>query len=235
MIIYPTGGLSNKLRVLFSYYQYTSKINKILYVIWDITEECPGFFLNYFLPINNIKIIECYKHNKNDINRIKPDYKGSHWHPTYSPYENDIYGSLHLHKHMKDIIENNIKKLGNRYISVHIRRTDHIYLAKKNNNYSKDIEFVNFINKYDDYNLYIATDNKETQDIFYKLYKNRIKVIKFIDDKYKCRRRKTNLGDSIIDLYMCIHSEHFMGSGFSSYSHLIEHFRKKIENRKNRK
>ena len=232
MIIYPTGGLSNKLRVLFSYYQHTSNLNRILYVMWDITEECPGFFLSYFLPIRNIRFIDFNKNNnniKNKIERIKYNYKGSQWHSTYSSYENDIYDSLHLQKYMKDIIDNNIKKLGDRYISVHIRRTDHTYLATENKDYTKDIEFIHFINKHDDYNLYIATDNKETQNIFHTLYKNRIKVIKFIDEKYKYRRRKTNLGDSIIDLYMCVHSDYFMGSGFSSYSHLIEHFRRKLK------
>ena len=54
MIIYPTGGLSNKLRVLFSYYQHISNLNRILYVMWDITEECPGFFLSYFCLLETL-------------------------------------------------------------------------------------------------------------------------------------------------------------------------------------
>ena len=52
--IIPTGGLSNKLRVIFSYYAKAKKINKKLYVLWNECNACNGFFLNYFEPIENI-------------------------------------------------------------------------------------------------------------------------------------------------------------------------------------
>ena len=34
--------------------------------------------------------------------------------------------------------------------------------------------------------------------------------------------RKTSLRDAILDIYMCVSSEKFMGSGYSSFSDFIE-------------
>ena len=37
------------------------------------------------------------------------------------------------------------RSINNNYISVHIRRTDHISLAKKNNKYTTDQDFITFL------------------------------------------------------------------------------------------
>ena len=44
IVIQPTSGLGNKLRVIFSYYELAKKQNKKLYVIWIINNACNGFF-----------------------------------------------------------------------------------------------------------------------------------------------------------------------------------------------
>lgn len=46
--IQPVGGLCNYLRVIFSYYVYATNMNEQLLVIWNETEYCNGFFLDYF-------------------------------------------------------------------------------------------------------------------------------------------------------------------------------------------
>ena len=56
-------------------------------------------------------------------------------------------------------------------------------------------------------NLYIATDNRTTQQLFFNKYKDRIKVIKLITNNNKARQ--TSLKTAIIDLYMCAHSSKF--------------------------
>jgi len=63
-----------------------------------------------------------------------------------------------------------VKKLNNKYIAVHIRRTDHSKLAKKNNSFTNDKQFMTFINNNKGLYLYLATDNRKTQNIFYKKY-----------------------------------------------------------------
>jgi hypothetical protein len=213
MIIKPLGGLCNRLRVLFSYYKYENR----LIVVWIVDEECPGKFLDYFEKIKNVIFI--YK----NIN-YKIDYTGSEIHPKHKLEESFIYDNLKLLPFIKNKIDNIISKLGNKYISVHIRRSDHTYLAKKHNQFTSYMNFVDFININKDYYIYIATDNRITQYIFYQLYKSKIKLIKFIN-KINQNRRKTSLEDSIIDLYVCVYSNLFCGTKYSSFTDLIYNLR----------
>jgi hypothetical protein len=213
-VVVPLGGLCNKLRVIFSYNDFAIYNNKKLIVIWKIEKNCPGLFLNYFEPINNITFME------NNTNNLKIDYKGCSINNDYPPN----YKKLKLLPYMIQIIKNKINLLGNNYIAVHIRRTDHIELAKKNNKYTTDDDFFDFIEKNKkDNNIYIATDNKITYDIFKNKYNNIIKLSYHVEIN---SLRETSLEDSIIDLFMCIYSSNFKGSGWSSFSDLIYNFRK---------
>ena len=54
LVIEPIHGLSNYLRVVFSYYKKACELNEELIVIWSVTSECNGFFLDYFEPVKNI-------------------------------------------------------------------------------------------------------------------------------------------------------------------------------------
>ena len=223
-VVYPEAGLCNKLRVTFSYNKYCIENNKNLIVIWDVTQECPGYFLDYFKEIDGI---DFYKNNDKNF---KIDYRGGAVHPAYNPYDNFVYDKLQLKPRLEKQIKNNILKLGNNYISAHIRRTDHLSMAKSQNRYFDDNEYIDFINSNDNYNLYIATDNKKTQDLFYDKYKNKIKVYKQIKESNKLRQ--TDLKTAIIDIFMCVYSKKFMGSGYSSYTDLIDQLRSKVHNTK---
>ena len=90
----------------------------------------------------------------------------------------------------------------------------------------KDIE-SNFLKRgmrYPDYNIYLATDNRQTQDIFHNKYKHRIKTIKFINPLQRQLRHST-LEDTIIDIYTCVNATFFKGSGCSSFTDLINDLR----------
>ena len=63
--------------------------------------------------------------------------------------------------------------------------------------------------------IYLATDNRKTQDKFIKKYGNRIKINKMIIQNDKVRQ--TNLEDAIIDLFVCSRAKKFKGSGWSSF------------------
>jgi hypothetical protein len=222
IVIEPGGGLCNYLRVVFSYYALALEKKEPLVVIWYKTNVCPGYFLDYFKPLENVTFD--YNNNKN----YKINYSGCMILKDYLPK----YDKLELLPQLKDIIMNKCKLLENNYIAVHIRRTDHSVLAKKNNCYSEDIDFINFINRESvntNTNLYIATDNKATFHSFKNKYKN---LVKFeYHNTNEILERHTTLKDAIIDLYMCVYSNTFMGSGWSSFTDLIHELRQ-IENRK---
>lgn len=215
IIIEPEGGLCNYLRVIFSYYKYANSLNTELSVVWNETSHCNGHFLNYFQPVPNMHFI------KNNVsNNIKIDYKGCSVHPKYKP----DYTCLKLLPDMQEKIDKRKSLLGDKYISVHIRRTDHIVNAKKNNVYTTDDEFMQFIeeNLKDSISLYVATDNVNTYNLYKHKYENALKC-----NYHKTLNsfRKTSLHDAIIDLYVCMHSTYFKGSRWSSFSDLIEQLR----------
>jgi len=216
--IKPTGGLCNYLRVIFSYYEYARKNNLELNVIWIKSNACPGYFLDYFEPITNVNFINYIEKD------AKIDYEGYQWHPNFNPYQIYVYSELKLKSYLQKIVDDKLDLLNKNYISLHIRRTDHIELAKSNNHYTDDKEFIDFIDKSDNNkNIYIATDNEITYNKFKEKYQNRIKF-----DYHKTNNnslRKTSLQDAIIDIYMCVYSDDFMGSGWSSFSDLIKRLR----------
>lgn len=214
--IKPRYGLCNYLRVIFSYLLYCKKHNKKLVVIWNVTDECPGFFLDYFKPLEGVEFLRTNP-------GLKVDYTGDGWHGDYNPYEKFIFTGLELLPHMKEALLEKMNTL-NKYIAVHIRRTDHSRLATSENNYTDDSEFIQFLNQYPDYNLYIATDNRDTQNQFYSLYKDRIPIIRLINPSNKLRQ--TTMEEAILDIFICIEASHFKGSGWSSFSGTIEQFRK---------
>lgn len=209
IVIKPRGGLCNYLRVIFSFYNYAKSKNLLLIVIWKKTGLCNGFFLDYFKPIKNIIFLR-----KNNGKKIF--YQGNCGYPGFMP----DYKELELLPYFQEIINRKKDLLENNYIAVHIRRTDHIKLAKKNKNFTSDNEFINFINeKKEIKNLYIATDNPNTYLDFKNKYPEKVK---FNYHNIKKGLRKTSLGDAVIDLFMCINSNEFKGSGYSSFSALIE-------------
>jgi len=214
--IYPTGGLCNYLRVVFSYHEYTKSISSTLTVIWIKTAACPGYFLDYFEPIQTIHFIT----NIHTTNKIA--YKGCSRAPP--PHNKPNYAELKIKPYLQNIIQQKVNVLNSNYISVHIRRTDHITSAKKNNRYTNDEAFSDFIDKADMHkDIYIATDNKATYDVFKKKYTDRIKF-EYHQTNKNCLR-ETSLQDAIIDIYMCVYSDAFMGSGWSSFSGFIHQLR----------
>lgn len=220
--IYPGGGFCNKLRATLSYYQFAKSQNKTLIVIWDKTSACNGFFLDYFEPIENILFLQ------NNRKKYKIFYNGCGIHKDFEFY---IIPELKLLPDMIKEVNRRIDKLENNYIAVHIRRTDHIIDAKQNNLYTSDEDFYEFIdNNINEnineniqtnnlLNLYIATDNKDTYDIFKNKYNNKIKIDYPIELFNSLRH--TSLKESIIDLYMCVYSKNFKGSGWSSFTDTI--------------
>lgn len=217
IVVIPTGGLSNKLRVVFSYLYQAVKEKKKLVVIWKFDHLCEGYFLNYFEPIQNVTFLTKLP-DKTRVNYI--GCSSTKWDYNYS--------KLVLKPTIKNKINNYINKyLGNNYIAVHIRRTDHIGLAKKKGKYTDDQSFIKYIDKYPTLKIYLATDNYNTQRLFKNRYGNRLYMYQAI--KPNNHLRQTSLEHSIIDAYICARSKQFMGSGFSSYSSLINLIRKTLK------
>ena len=210
------GGLNNKIRVMLSYLYRANKENKKLIVIWIKDTECPDDYNTLFYPIKNMDVIS-YNNNMSDFETWEID--------------NEEYVQEKYHKLLKPLpnIQKNIQLfqdlLGSQYIACHIRRTD-IVIHKGQPWYKPktDKEYMDFIDQYDsNLNIYIATDNKDTQDVFINKYKNRVIIKPIIPS---AELRQTSLQDALVDMYVCIGSTYFLGSKGSSFTDTITYMRK---------
>jgi hypothetical protein len=225
--IYCKSGLSNRIRYLFSWlHKIKKEDNKsAIKMIWPINNYCTGTFDNFFEPIDCVSFI--YDKKFCNIHHDCSQSKYSFVDKNYTPQNiKNFYSQLNLNSRTENTFkkfnsQNNIKK----YNSIHIRRTDHSILAKKNREYTDDIIFENFVRN-SSLPVYLATDNQATQSYFIKKYNN-VFIYKDIK-KGNCSLRQTTLEHTIIDIWMCIYSNQFMPSGYSSLSGLIMDKRKEI-------
>ena len=223
IVLKPKAGLSNRLRFLFSFIYKMKKenIQKNLIVIWENNANCNGYLDNIICPLDNCTIL--HNNNKNFIindSSCGPvtKYKSCNY------LENLGFKPLPI---LLEKIINIIKKLDNKYIAVHIRRTDltnHLKHMKRMHRYTDDKLFIDFLNNNKDYNIYLATDNNDTQEYYLKLYKNRIKYINIIQ-KIK-KHRQTSLEDALIDMFVCALANKFQGTDYSSFTDFINLIRR---------
>lgn len=217
IVIKPSAGLCNRLRFMFSFIKRLQDNNKFdntnLTVLWEPDNECPYFYLDIMCPIPNVRFVKY----RNQVSKIDSSSSG-----TVDGYKNTNYIS-NIKFSPNLAILNKIKKiiniLENNYIAIHVRRSDHVDLAKSKNRFTTDEEFINFIES-NKHNIFLATDCLKTQQKFKKLYPKRIKYINFINENTS-GKRKTSFETAIIDMFVCAFSLKFKGSDYSSYSSFI--------------
>jgi len=226
--LFCTSGLSNRIRTILGFY-YISKLNdKLLNVIWISDNTCNGEFLDYFIPIKGVnvfnKIIEDIDYTgQSTIEIILKNYN--------IDVTKDIYKELYKHIKPVDSIENKIDNFVKKndienLIGIHVRRTDYTgnFIGKLLNGSNEDKEFFDFINKYSkNLPFYIATDNKETQDIYKNKYKNRALFYEKI--KKSTNLRKTTLENAIIDIYILSYCRKIKGTANSSFSEFSKYLK----------
>ena len=214
--VFAKFGLCNKLQVVLSYLYKANQENKKLKIYWITDDECPDIFSNLFQPIDNVEFV--YIDATNDIY----DYN------TYQR-ENQNYIFADYYQYLKPLpkIQNIIdkyKKLLNSdvgYISCHIRKTDSL----SHYDHLQDNAYIDFINQYDSkLKIYIATDNKDTQDIFKNIYGDRLVIKDIIPSN---NLRQTSLQDAVIDMYVCAGSTYFMGTNGSTFTNTIDFIAKR--------
>jgi len=216
--VHARSGLSNKIRVMLSYLYRANKENKKLKIIWQIDEECPELYHNLFQPIENMEVVTTKV--LTDFTTWEPDnlnYIDNKYHKFLKPIP-EIQNRIDLYK--QELDSNNLG-----YISCHIRRTD-IVIHQGQSWYKPktDQDYMNFIDQFDsNMKIYLATDNKDTQDIFINKYHDRLVIKKIVPSS---NLRQTSVQDALTDIYVCVGAKHFMGSSGSSFTDLIEYLRK---------
>tara|TARA_B110000881_G_scaffold63760_1_gene55204 strand:- start:461 stop:1927 length:1467 start_codon:yes stop_codon:yes gene_type:complete len=238
IVMSPTGGLCNRIRsilmqVIYNKYilskKYSHRIR--LFVIWRSDDACVQLFEDLFQSLgvseNDIYIANEYSKTTESVKHVHIDLR--------------VNEPLDSNSFRKEIMESYSKieptmKIKNRittlisdrpYIAIHVRRTDHVSLAKSKNKFTSNEEFFDFIDKQKkSLRIYLATDNKNTQTIFKKRYRKRL--FWNVDIINTQNLRQTTEENAVIDMYVCSHGQSFKGSGFSSFSDTITYFREII-------
>jgi len=215
MNVYLKHGLSNRIRTMLGYLYIAKEKSVRLHLLWIPDKECNGHFRDLFENINGI----CFLDEKNaKIKNRNFDFIGQetfhniiiqHF-PTKSfndieKIENELYGLLKPKQHIKFRVgqffnKNNVSEL----VAFHIRRTDHIDLAKSVNKYADDDYFINIMRNSTD-KLFLATDNALTQSSLYKMFKGRLSYYKrIIENGYTNKNnRNTTLDNALVDILIC--------------------------------
>uniref|UniRef100_A0A6C0AWH9 GT23 domain-containing protein n=1 Tax=viral metagenome TaxID=1070528 RepID=A0A6C0AWH9_9ZZZZ len=221
------NGLCNRLRSLYSHYNYCLAKNLNMNIYNIPTHYCIEDFSYYLVFPNNISFIHERSDNKElqnvvasggfvggSVSSPHSNNKSDH---AYDGHKNNIYSEL---KFSEEITS---KVINEKYIAVHVRRTD---ICRLSNTYPmlSDSYYMDFIDSHDsNLKIYIATDNKETSDIFKKKYGSRIISNNSFDKKFGIRN--TSVRDTIIDIFMCMQSTFFLGTRLSSMTDLIYQYR----------
>lgn len=207
-------GLVARLISIFIKLRLARQNKSKLFVYWPINEHCVGHFLDVFHPIKDIIFVE---------KKVLGQATKINWEDRcQNTYSQDLKLLPHIEKKIL-YIQN---KTTSNYIATHVRRTD-IFNLSRNQPITKNEQFFKWIDaKISRCNLYLATDNKETQTIFLNRYNDKI----FINEKINLReqKRQTSLEHAVIDLFICIYSKDFMGTNWSCWSGFIKDFRKSV-------
>lgn len=202
--IAPTQGLCNRLRVVFSFRKEALLKGWPLEVEWHLEEECVGHFLDVFEPVDGVDFVS--------VLSGEADYRGC-----YQCCPPD-YADLRPNEAVRKFIRDNLRELGDDFVAVHVRRTDHSRHAIKRECFTPDEEFHEFVEGTQG-PLFLATDEQEVQHEFRLRYGDRLKATSPFEHPDKLRQ--SSLMRSVADLYTCVLATQFKGSGWSSFSRLI--------------
>lgn len=241
MCIYliPQHGLCNRLSWVCGFYSYCRAISNkcpnkecICYIKWSPARACNGHFLEIFKAFPYSKFVNNDSEVPNGIKR----YSGQHSIPNvYSKIlkvdiitpdvECLIFGLLQFNNEVRKISHEFIAKYFNKNntIGLHVRRTDHVGLAKGKGNYTNDAYFFKVIEdeikKDAEVVFFLSTDNRNTQEMFLNRYPQNVVVYKKIE-KLENSFRHTSLFDTGIDMSLLTYCKRVEGSFHSSFSRI---------------
>ena len=236
-VIVPTGGICNRIRTIVQYWHWVQDKNRFtkpedvktrLYVIWCRSEHCRQLFLELFdntsfKSAKDIYIATCDDHPTKEHIHIDEniyvlrDYSKATTQPLYSQFKPKKQLQNKIQKQTPDVP----------FIAIHVRRTDHTTLAQSKSRFTTDDAFHKFIATQPTHMpIFLATDNRVTQIEFQQRYPERIFWTEDIPPEShldaKQRRHHDNENTAVIDMFTCVKSSVFKGSGYSSFSDTID-------------
>lgn len=242
IIIQPSGGLCNRMRVINSAYILAQKKNCRLLVLWKMCDELNCPFEELFLPPSEFKIIN-FKSNFN-IKKLFYQYTAKQRfqneaiekNKTDGVLHNDFFDRLssssyiftwehfypakdyHLFVPTKDLtrrIDHITKNFGEHAVGVHIRRTDNTWAIANSKSDEFSTAIRNELADFPNAKFYIATDDITEEERLRNEFGNAI-----ISNTSKTLARDSVEGmhDALIDLFCLSKTCKIFGSFYSSFT-----------------
>ena len=243
VIIQPSGGLCNRMRVINSSLELAKRKNAKLLVLWYVADELNAPFESLFQPVDEFKVINFTslkdlrklwyqltartRVNNADIENnttngtLNQDFFDSIKLPAYIFTWEHFYDADENFKLFKPTgelqrrIDEVTKHFTEDMVSVHIRRTDQVVSIA----HSKTENFIELMNREIEENpevkFFLATDDKEEEALLRKTFPGRI-----VSNENRTLRRDSLDGmyDALLDLYCLAACKKIIGSYFSSFT-----------------
>jgi hypothetical protein len=213
------AGLANRLRVLASLMRECGGPENVTFV-WNTTAMCEGHFDEFFEVPANTTIL---------YDGAKPENFSTYAPFLFRDHSELMYEWLCLKPEFRVLVHEFLRRHTN-YFCMHVRQTDLVNIL------AKQTEITGVVYD-DDYFLskaaetlaagpykevYIATDNHDTQRRFIERFGSKVLFFEQIPDVEVRKRRKTTLLHSVMDLFLCSAGKHFIGTPKSSFSDLAK-------------
>lgn len=209
------SGMCNRLEKLFTFLPRAREMGKGIIMRWRKNEECTGHFMDVFDGVEDVQFTE---HDLlNCINGWKP-------HPKFSTLSGWRFGELRSNESLARKI-NDIYDWRLPAVAVHARRTDINSVAARcgRSITSSEAFFMHLDTWFPEHPIFLAADNRATQQLFRKRYGDRLLTHSVIEDVNRLRR--TTFEIAAADLMTCVAASDFVGCGaLSSFSRVIADF-----------
>ncbi len=243
VIIQPSGGLCNRMRVINSSLEFAKRKNTKLLVLWYCCDELNAPFEALFQPTDAFEVINIHslKDPRKVFHQLRARTRISNEdienHTTDGTLDQDYFDQIRLpayiftweHFYPADEyfklfrpagpLQKRIDEVTARFtsdmVSVHIRRTDQVTSIA----YSKTENFVELMKKEIAANpnvtFFLATDDKEEEALLRETFPGRI-----VSNENRTLRRDSLDGmyDALLDLYCLSACKKIIGSYFSSFT-----------------
>jgi hypothetical protein len=240
-IVEPIGGLSNRLRVIMAAKTLCEELGLNLKINWLYdsrfchemrkSEICGTHFLEVFEPLQTVKNTEISFVSTPELPTVKNGenfYRGTDVgfaRIRVSEFYKKLtaqYKFLKPRAYLREQIDL-LTKRHSPYRSLHIRRGDHLRYLKKIKIEPDSLDkFESFIRAEPGGLFFLATDCKKTQLLLTSKYKGRLFTSASLDSS---ATRPTSLQEAVVDIFLCVNSQKFLGTKLSSFSGLIQMLR----------
>lgn len=242
IIIQPSGGLCNRIRVINSAYELAKKRKDKLTVLWLNNNELNCPFESLFMPVKELNILNIYSNlnikkllyqfgasqrfNNTDIennkrngvlnedfyNGLKKNVYISTWEHFYPSHDYNFFKPT---KEIQQRIDSITKDYGSYCVGVHIRRTDHSWAIENSttNNFADAIDKE--LRQNPEAVFFVATDDIKEENFLREKFPDKI-----ISNQNKTLSRNSVEGmhDALIDLMCLAGTAKIFGSYYSSFT-----------------